>query len=137
MTMSWHDHAACAGSMIELWFGPDDYDEPRDQARWRQRRATEICAACPVRTECLTDELVRPLAEQHGIRGGLTPRARERLLSHWRDAGLVPEHGPAEDTEAIRRLLKTLCLRQRHEREGVPTGCRSTATKGRCDHARN
>lgn len=106
MSTHWEDEAACAGSIPELWFGPEDYEEPRDQARWRQRRATEICATCPVRTECLADELARPLSEQHGIRGGLTPRARERLLAQWREAGLVHEHRPTTDIETMWRLLE-------------------------------
>lgn len=55
--------------MLELWFGPESYAEPKDQARWRQRRATEVCATCPVRTDCLAEELIRPISEQHGIRG--------------------------------------------------------------------
>ncbi len=102
----WSDHAACHDTMLELWFGPEGYAEPKDQARWRQRRAAEVCASCPVRTDCLAEELVRPLAEQHGIRGGLTPRARERLLALWRQAGLVPEYRPPDGIETVRRLLE-------------------------------
>lgn len=105
MSTRWEDHAACHGTMLELWFGPDDYDEPVDQTRWRRRRATEFCATCPVRTECLATELVRPLSEQHGIRGGLTPRARERLLARWRNSKLVPEYGPPNDINLVRTLL--------------------------------
>ena len=106
MSTHWESRAACSGTMLELWFGPEDYDEPKDQARWRHRRATEFCATCPVLTNCLAEELACPLSEQHGIRGGLTPRARERLLAAWREAGLVPQHGPPEDVETVRRLLE-------------------------------
>lgn len=105
MTGHWDEQAACSGTMLELWYGPDDYDEPIAQQRWRHRRAMEFCATCPVWTECLADELVRPLSEQHGIRGGLTPRARERLLARWRAAGLVPEHGPPDGVQSLRTLL--------------------------------
>ncbi|GAB3289045.1 WhiB family transcriptional regulator [Parasphingorhabdus pacifica] len=110
MTTHWEERAACTGTMLELWYGTDDYDEPRDQARWRRRRASEFCAICPVWTECLAEELVRPLSQQHGIRGGLTPRARERLLARWRAASLVPEHGPPGDVEFVRTLLSKTVL---------------------------
>lgn len=106
MKEHWCDHAACLGTMLELWFGPEGYAEPKDQARWRQRRATEVCATCPVRTDCLAEELIRPIGEQHGIRGGLTPRGRERLLARWRHAGLVPEFRPPDGIETVRRLLE-------------------------------
>ncbi|MEY8042352.1 WhiB family transcriptional regulator [Saccharopolyspora cebuensis] len=105
MNDHWIHRAACVGTMLELWFGPDHYTEPRDQQRWRQRRAAEVCATCPVRTDCLAEELARPLSEQHGIRGGLTPRARERLLAQWRAEGLIPEHSPTGDTHLMRKLL--------------------------------
>ncbi len=105
MTTRWEEHAACADTMLELWFGPEDYDEPCDQRRWRHRRASEICATCPVRAHCLADELIRPLSEQHGIRAGMTPRARERLLARWRAVDLIPEHGPPTDAEFIHTLL--------------------------------
>lgn len=105
MKMRWEERAACAGTMLELWYGPDDYEEPADQARWRHCRARDFCATCPVWTHCLADELTRPLSEQHGIRGGLTPRARERLLARWRTAGLVPAHGPPTDVDFLHTLL--------------------------------
>ncbi|MDA3644391.1 WhiB family transcriptional regulator [Saccharopolyspora indica] len=105
MTTHWDERAVCSGTMLELWFGPQDYDEPRDQTRWRQRRAAEICAGCPVRTECLAEELTRPIAEQHGFRAGMTARARERLLARWRDAGLIPALRPPESIDVVRALL--------------------------------
>jgi WhiB family redox-sensing transcriptional regulator len=42
--------------------------------------ARRICAACPVRTDCLTDALnSRDIA--FGMRGGLTPTQRRALLN--------------------------------------------------------
>ncbi|MEV4734820.1 WhiB family transcriptional regulator [Saccharopolyspora sp. NPDC049426] len=106
MSEHWTQYAACRDTMLELWFGPEGYAEPKDQSRWRQRRAAEVCAMCPVRTECLAEELMRPIREQHGIRGGLTPRARERLLARWRQTGHVPEDRPPDGIETVRRLLE-------------------------------
>lgn len=41
-------------------------------------QAKEICAACPVRDDCLEDAL-QTGDNDHGIRGGLTPRERRAL----------------------------------------------------------
>ncbi|NYH77146.1 WhiB family redox-sensing transcriptional regulator [Actinopolyspora biskrensis] len=103
-TPGWEQHAACAGTPIELWYGPDDRPESGHEAYWRRRHAKTICARCPVRTECLADELTQPRADQHGIRGGTTPREREQLLVAWRRNGLVPADKPAS-SETVRRLL--------------------------------
>ena len=67
---SWHDDAACASIDPELWF-------PEVGAAASTGAARAVCAACPVRTECLTAALER--GEQHGIWGGLTTRERRAL----------------------------------------------------------
>lgn len=91
MTIPWAvavQGAACVGVDPILFYGPDDadepggYEEPGDQRRWRERRAIEICEGCPVRRDCLVDELTRPATDQHGVRGGMTAPARKRLLNH-------------------------------------------------------
>lgn len=82
----WRAGAACADTDLVLWYGPPEPDEPggyresRDQREWRERRAARICDSCPVRRECLTEELRRPASEQWGVRGGMTERDRRALL---------------------------------------------------------
>lgn len=105
MRPRWEDHAACEGTILELWYGPETYDEPHDQRRWRCRRAKEICSRCPVRADCLAHELLLPRAEQHGIRGGMTQWERERLLAYWRAAGLITQHGPPRSVASVRNLV--------------------------------
>lgn len=81
----WRDHAACRGS-TDLFFPPcahyrqpegatcescghtvDRTPRPTDE-RWSPDHAGAICAACPVRIECLTEAISN--GERHGIWGG-------------------------------------------------------------------
>ncbi|KII00545.1 transcription factor WhiB [Streptomonospora alba] len=59
-----------------LFFGPDGERQPEREIR--ERKAKEICAQCPVRTECLDYAISRP--EKYGTWGGLNEdeRASER-----------------------------------------------------------
>lgn len=67
----WRQRAACTGRDTALWFPKIPIGSP----------AMQICGGCPVRAECLYDALQHetPGARPHGIRGGLTPRARQKL----------------------------------------------------------
>lgn len=101
----WEERAACAGTSLRLWYGPDEETERPDQVRWRHRRAGGICAPCPVRAECLAEELARPLSQQHGFRGGLTARGREKLLARWRRTGVIAAHPSPAPVEVLRAAL--------------------------------
>lgn len=68
---SWRDEALCTQVDPEVFF-----PEPGATARAARR----ICAACPVRYDCLTDALEHRDVV-YGVRAGLTPSARRRLLS--------------------------------------------------------
>ncbi|GAA3728483.1 WhiB family transcriptional regulator [Salinactinospora qingdaonensis] len=72
----WQDAAACRGEDLVLFFGPDGERQPEREIR--ERKAKEICAQCPVRTECLDYAISRP--EKYGTWGGLNEdeRASER-----------------------------------------------------------
>lgn len=79
--LGWRDAAVCDGEPLELFFGPHE-DQPPEDARTRELRITaakDMCARCPVRSDCLTEAL-REGTAQYGIRGGLTEdeRAHER-----------------------------------------------------------
>lgn len=82
----WVTRAACADTDLVLWYGPPEpdepggYPEPRDQRDWRERRALQICDSCPVRKQCLAEELRLPMTHQWGVRGGMTDRDRRALL---------------------------------------------------------
>ena len=65
---AWMADAACRGMDVNLWF-------PERGGVSTARDAKAICAGCPVLSECLEQET----GERHGIRGGLTPRQRQRL----------------------------------------------------------
>lgn len=68
MTVDWRGSALCAQVDTEIFF-LDKGDPPAPAKR--------ICAACPVRVDCLTEALDRN--EPYGIWGGLAPRERQRL----------------------------------------------------------
>ncbi|MFD9249567.1 WhiB family transcriptional regulator [Streptomyces bottropensis] len=67
----WTQRAACADADPDLFF-----PEPGGQERIGE--AKQICAACPVRQECLDDAMRR--GEADAICGGLTADEREQLL---------------------------------------------------------
>ena len=67
----WRQGASCAQVGGDLWF-----PEKGGTTLYAKR----ICAACPVRRQCLDEALALPNAEdQDGIRGGLSVRERRAL----------------------------------------------------------
>jgi WhiB family redox-sensing transcriptional regulator len=73
---AWQDAGLCRGKDIVLFFGPDGERQPEREVR--ERKAKAVCAACPVRADCLTYAVSRP--EKYGTWGGLNEeeRASER-----------------------------------------------------------
>jgi WhiB family redox-sensing transcriptional regulator len=74
----WVLDAACAGSDPEAFFPTPGVSVAAV--------AKQVCASCPVRTECLEDALER--GEYYGVRGGLSAQARRRLAKQRRAADL-------------------------------------------------
>jgi WhiB family redox-sensing transcriptional regulator len=66
--LKWQDQASCLGMDPDLFF-------PERGASTREAKA--ICAACPVRVDCLEYALAN--AEKFGIWGGLSERERRRI----------------------------------------------------------
>ena len=65
----WMRNALCAQTDPELFFPAPGMPN---------RDAKRVCAACPVRAECLEDALAR--RELMGVRGGLSAMERRALL---------------------------------------------------------
>jgi WhiB family redox-sensing transcriptional regulator len=65
----WVDRAACAGMDSDLWF-LDDHTGSYGEAR-------AVCAACPVRVDCLDYAVENRIG--HGLWGGLNPVQRRQL----------------------------------------------------------
>ncbi len=65
----WFDDAACRDVDTDVFF-------PTSDAHAEEAKA--ICAACPVREECLEHALATRPAE--GVWGGLTPIERHRMI---------------------------------------------------------
>ena len=68
----WQDGAACRGEDLLLFFGADGERQPEREVR--ERKAKQICAACPVRTDCLDYAVSRP--EKYGVYGGMAEEER-------------------------------------------------------------
>jgi WhiB family redox-sensing transcriptional regulator len=71
--LAWQDWALCSDVDPELWFPARDTPNSNDAA------AKRICAACPVRDECLQYALTVPLEEDFGIWGGTTEAERQAM----------------------------------------------------------
>ena len=69
----WLDDALCAeiGPNDELWF-------PIPQSGL-VGEAKKICGGCPAQIACLSDALNDPAIDDHGVRGGTTPKERREL----------------------------------------------------------
>jgi WhiB family transcriptional regulator, redox-sensing transcriptional regulator len=74
-TDGWQRDAACRDADPEQFFSNDDRD---------REAALAMCAACPVRTECLEHALAT--RESYGIWGGTDEHDRKRLLRRRRRA---------------------------------------------------
>lgn len=67
----WRDEAECRAYDSELWFPTSSASEAYDAPR-------EICGVCPVRQACLDDALNTERGYRYGMRGGKTPKQRQR-----------------------------------------------------------
>ena len=103
----WQLHAACRDRGTSLFFHPPG---ERAAARAeRERKAKAVCAACPVRRECLRFAL--EARERYGVWGGTGERERHDIID--------PAHpqGPARPE-------------RRERRERREAGSDATATDG-------
>lgn len=74
--IDWHRRARCKEPWVDPeWFFPE-HTSPTD--------VLAICAACPVRRQCLDFALNNPLG-QYGIWGGTTAYERRRMRASVRD----------------------------------------------------
>jgi WhiB family transcriptional regulator, redox-sensing transcriptional regulator len=72
--MSWEAHAACQDDVAALFFPPEG--ERRPERELREKAAKAICAACPVRRQCL--ECAMSANIRDGLWGGLSEDERRR-----------------------------------------------------------
>jgi WhiB family redox-sensing transcriptional regulator len=76
VSLTWQDSGACRDGAATDFY-PPIHTERKHERLARERRAKSICAACPVRTQCLQHAL--HVDERYGIWGGLNQDER-RLL---------------------------------------------------------
>ncbi len=73
----WRAGARCRDTTAVHFFAPGHL-ERKEEKDAREGAARALCAACPVRTDCLEHSLLN--GEPHGIWGGLNELERRRLL---------------------------------------------------------
>jgi len=73
---SWEALALCADPQVDanLFLVESDDEKSRSRKQYERALAKQICAACPVKMECLNDAMLA--GEHYTIRGGTTPRER-------------------------------------------------------------
>jgi len=74
---SWQRRGSCRGPHATVFFPPPHFERKVERAV-RESRAKEICADCPVSSECLDYAL--SIKEPHGIWGGLNEAERRSML---------------------------------------------------------
>jgi WhiB family redox-sensing transcriptional regulator len=94
----WQRRAACRNLDSSMFFHPDGERGPCRQRR--EDRAKAVCAACPVRAECLEHSL--RVQEPYGVWGGLSETERPRLRQTLAESqhGVRPvtgSHGSGQD----------------------------------------
>lgn len=107
---AWRLRAACrpgTGIDPEIFFPAG---EPGNRYDGRNRAALDVCARCPVQTECLAEALERI---PYGIAGGMTARERARLRARRRPAVEAEGGGPAPRTSAPDPALPRAVTRAR------------------------
>ncbi|HSK90498.1 MAG TPA: WhiB family transcriptional regulator [Euzebyales bacterium] len=80
-SVSWQQRGRCRDLDSELFYPPLD-SESLNQRHARELAAKAVCAACPVRAECLAWALATD--ERHGVWGGKNERERQALAGHRR-----------------------------------------------------
>ncbi|MGW1158455.1 WhiB family transcriptional regulator [Streptomyces sp. NPDC002513] len=80
-TLSWAERAACRGQELDLFF---------TDSKTGITAAKRICAACPVREECLAEALRAEDGSRYGVYGGLTKEERAELVDGPRTTGRKP-----------------------------------------------
>ena len=79
VTLPTFPDAACKGTDLDLWFGPEN--ESNAARDTREAEAVAICRFCPSRRPCLKWALSH--ASQHGVFGG-TGEEHRKALRHAR-----------------------------------------------------
>ena len=75
---NWRADAACAGLDPEIWFP----DHVTVEGVERTAEAKQVCATCPVCTDCL--EYALAAHEPYGIWGGMTKQERRNFARRRR-----------------------------------------------------
>jgi len=76
--MRWQDRGRCRDLDPDLFFPPLE-SESNEQRHARESAAKAVCAACPVRSDCLSWAISN--RERLGVWGGLNERERQAVTA--------------------------------------------------------
>jgi WhiB family redox-sensing transcriptional regulator len=128
--LAWAARAACQGQDLALFFS---------DAEQKVRQAKAICAACPVRRECL-DEALRAEGTSlgDGVFGGLTAEERnETAYRRAHEQAAANGQAPPQPTTGRRPApCGTVSAYRRHIKKREPIDEKCRAAKRIADRAR-
>lgn len=78
LASGWQQHGSCRTQDAAVFFPPLQF-EPKTEREAREAKAKAICAACPVRVECL--EWALETEEPYGVWGGHSELERKHILA--------------------------------------------------------
>jgi WhiB family redox-sensing transcriptional regulator len=84
MESSWYSKALCRGKETGSFFPDPTVSNMNEQIR----KLKSLCAACPVRIDCLSTAIKHN--EEFGVWGGYSTRERKKIIKQYgRDVGKV------------------------------------------------
>lgn len=84
LSTAWQERGLCRAHDAVVFFPPIHF-EPKREREAREAKAKAICAACPVRSECL--EWALDAEEPFGVWGGHSELDRKNILAGKLKAG--------------------------------------------------
>jgi WhiB family redox-sensing transcriptional regulator len=111
MTVDWREHAGCRDTDPAIFFPMS-----RGGSAAGYTAVSKLCGDCPVRGDCLEEELAKGLSGQHGWFGGLSPADRKQIIRRRRSRN-------ADKPGAMSRLYRS-CLEGVLPAEELPTHLR-------------
>lgn len=105
---NWRENAACRDTDPTFFF---------PTVRAGTAAVEKLCGDCPVRGDCLEDELAKGLSVQHGWFGGLPPAARRQIIRRRR--------GRDRNKPGVQGRLYQECLNGRAPAEELPAYLRA------------
>lgn len=109
----WRRQAVCGSEDPELFFAKSG--QMGREAAARYAKATQVCAVCPVKRECLVDALLTEQTRRYGVFGGTRPTERggdsvhplvveaRAAIAEWIGDRWIPQANGVDHAAVLRR----------------------------------